>query len=90
VKRTSINRLTIEEELAFIDHAFDAGGTTGLLLHHRRTRQEGKTPGDSDPQGTGADAPASSSTTLAELILRLEFDVGSSDIGSALSVLRVR
>lgn len=31
-KRTSINRLTIEEELAFIDHAFDAGGTTGLLL----------------------------------------------------------
>jgi integrase/recombinase XerD len=32
VKRTSINRLTIEEELAFIDHAFDAGGTTGLLL----------------------------------------------------------
>lgn len=31
-KRTSINRLTVEEELAFIDHAFDAGGTTGLLL----------------------------------------------------------
>lgn len=31
-KRTSINRLTIEEELTFIDHAFEAGGTTGLLL----------------------------------------------------------
>lgn len=31
-KRSSINRLTIEEELTFIDRAFDAGGTTGLLL----------------------------------------------------------
>lgn len=32
-KRTSINRLAIEEELAFIDHAYEASGaTTGLLL----------------------------------------------------------
>jgi len=31
-RRASINRLTIEEELAFIDQAFEAGGTTGLLL----------------------------------------------------------
>ena len=31
-KRSSINRLTIEEELTFIDRAFDAGGATGLLL----------------------------------------------------------
>ncbi len=31
-KRTSINRLSIEEELAFIDHAYEAGGATGLLL----------------------------------------------------------
>ncbi|MHA6642739.1 tyrosine-type recombinase/integrase [Mesorhizobium sp. A623] len=32
-KRTSINRLTIEEELVFIDHAYGASGaTTGLLL----------------------------------------------------------
>lgn len=31
-KRTSINRLTIEDELAFIDHAYEASGATGLLL----------------------------------------------------------
>lgn len=31
-KRTSINRLSIEEELAFIDYAYEAGGATGLLL----------------------------------------------------------
>lgn len=31
-KRMSINRLSIEEELAFIDHAYEASGATGLLL----------------------------------------------------------
>ena len=31
-KRTSINRLTVEEELVFIDHAYEASGATGLLL----------------------------------------------------------
>lgn len=31
-KRTSINRLSIEEELAFIDHAYETSGATGLLL----------------------------------------------------------
>ena len=31
-KRTSINRLSIEEELAFIDYAYETSGATGLLL----------------------------------------------------------
>jgi integrase/recombinase XerD len=31
-KRPTINRLTLEEELAFIDHAYGASGITGLLL----------------------------------------------------------
>lgn len=31
-RRPSIDRLTLEEEIAFVDHAFETGGTTCLLL----------------------------------------------------------